>query len=94
MTIEEVEEAKLPALTSDGQLSRSGYIDKVVVNIGRGMSVIKKNVRYSLHNSTVLVVQALVLSHLDYSPVIWSSAAKKDLTKLQLVQNRSSTPCH
>jgi hypothetical protein len=40
--------------------------------------------------STVLVVQALVLSHLDYYLVIWSSAAKKDLAKLQLAQNRAA----
>ena len=33
--------------------------------------------------------QALVLSHLDYCPAVWTSAAKKDLRKLQLVQNRT-----
>jgi aminoglycoside phosphotransferase len=41
--------------------------------MGRGMSVI--------------VVQALVLSNLDYCPVIWSSASK-----LQLAQNRVARP--
>ena len=34
--------------------------------------------------------QALVVSYLDYCPVIWSSAAKKDLVKLQLAQNRAA----
>ena len=34
--------------------------------------------------------QALVLSHFDYCLVIWSSAAKKDLAKLQLAQNRAA----
>ena len=34
------------------------------------------------------VLQALVLSNLDYHPVVWSSAARKDLVKLQLAQNR------
>ena len=32
------------------------------------------------------VLQALVLSHLDYSPVMWSGA-KNDLGKLQLAKN-------
>ena len=36
------------------------------------------------------VLQALVLSHLFYCPVIWSSAAKKDLVKLQLALNRAT----
>jgi hypothetical protein len=33
-------------------------------------------------------MQGLVLSYLDYCSVIWSGAAKKDLEKLQLAQNR------
>ena len=33
---------------------------------------------------------SLVLSNLDYCPVVWSSAARKDLVKLQLVQNRAA----
>ena len=33
------------------------------------------------------VLQALVLSDLDYCSAMWSSAAKKDLVKLQLAQN-------
>ena len=35
-------------------------------------------------------MQALVLSNLDYCPVALSSAAKKDLVKLQLAQNRTA----
>ena len=33
------------------------------------------------------LVQSLVLTHLNYYPAIWSSAAMKDLQKLQAVQN-------
>lgn len=40
--------------------------------------------------SRVLVVQSLVLSHLDYCPVVWSGAAKKPLSKLQVVQNKAA----
>ena len=36
------------------------------------------------------VLQLLVLSYLDYCPVVWLSAAGKDLVKLQLAQNRAS----
>ena len=41
VTIEQVEEAKLLGRTLDGQLSWSSHIDKVVVKMGTGMSVIK-----------------------------------------------------
>jgi hypothetical protein len=41
VTIEQVEEAELLRGTLDGQLSWSSHIDKVVVKMGRGMSVIK-----------------------------------------------------
>ena len=36
------------------------------------------------------VIQALVLSHLEYCPVIWSSATKIDLHKLQIAQNKAA----
>ncbi len=36
------------------------------------------------------VVQALVLSHLNYCSVIWSSVAKKDMWKLQIAQNKAA----
>lgn len=32
----------------------------------------------------------MVLTFLDYCPVVWSSASSKDLEKLQLVQNRAT----
>ena len=36
------------------------------------------------------VLQALVLSKLDYCTVVWSRVARKDLVKLQLAQNRAA----
>ena len=64
------------------------HIDSMVVKIGRGMSVIKRWSAFLNPHSKKQVLQALVLSYLDYSPVVWSSAARKDLDKLQLAQNR------
>ena len=42
------------------------------------------------HHQNKQVPQALVLSYLHYSPVVWLTAAKKDLVKLQLAQNRAA----
>ena len=42
VTIEQVEEAKLPGLTLNGQLLWSSHIDKVAVKMGRGMSFLNR----------------------------------------------------
>ena len=62
VTIEQVEEPKFLGITLDGQLSRASHIDNVFVKMGRGMSVIKRCSAFFTQTSTVLVVQALVLS--------------------------------
>ena len=90
VTIEQVEEAKLLGIILDGQLSWASHIDKVIVKMGRGIAAIKRCSAFFIQKLTVRVVKALVLYHLDYYPVIWSSAAKKDLAKQQLAQMREA----
>jgi hypothetical protein len=60
------------------------------VRLRKGMCVIKICSLFLIQKYIVIVVQALVISHIDYCPVICSSAAKKDLAKLQLPQNRAA----
>ena len=45
---------------------------------------------FCFFDTTLHKASPLVLSYLDYCPVIWSSVAKKDLVKLQLAQNRAA----
>jgi hypothetical protein len=87
VAVEQVEETKLVAGTLDCKLSWSKHRDSMVVKIGRGMSVIKRISAFLIQHR----LQALVLSNLDYCPVVWSSTARKDLVKLQMAQ--SSTFC-
>ena len=68
----------------------SKHIDSMVVKMGRGLSVIKRCSAFLTPRSTKQVLQVLVLSYLNYYPVIWSRAAKKDLVKLQLAQNSAA----
>ena len=51
----------------------------VVVKMGRSLSIIKRCSAFLTTLSTRQVLQALVLSHLDYCSVVWSGATKKDL---------------
>ena len=95
VAIEQVEETKLLGITLDCKLSWSKHIDSMVVKLGRGLAIIKRCSAFLTLLSTKQVLQALVLSNLDYCPVVWSSAARKDLVKLQLAQNRAlSRPGH
>ena len=61
-------------------------VDSMVVKMGRGLSIFTST--FLMPHSKKQVLQALVLSNLDYCPVVWSSAARKDLVKLSLAQIR------
>jgi hypothetical protein len=77
-------------MTLDVQLSWSSYIDKVVVNIGRGVSVIKVCSVFLTQKSTVLVGQALSL--LNYCAAK-KSVVKKEFSKAAAGSEQSSTAC-
>ena len=76
---EQVEETKLLGITLDCKLSWSKHIASMVAKMGRGLAVIKRCSAFLTSHSKKQVLQALVLSNLDYCPVVWSSAASKDL---------------
>ena len=80
---------ELLGVTLDCKLSWSKHIDAVVAKMGTSLSIIVQCYAF-LTTSTRQVLQALVLSHLDYCSVVWSGATKKDLRKLQLAQNRAA----
>jgi hypothetical protein len=50
--------------------------------MGRRLSIIKRYSNLLTALSTRQVLQAIVLSHLDYCSVVWSGATKRDLGKL------------
>ena len=88
--MEQVKEVKLLGVTIDETLSWSTQINNTVVRMINGIYAIRRSA-HMLTNTTIrLVIQSLVLSNLDYCPVIWSSASKQELSKLQLAQNRAA----
>ena len=74
----------------DDLLSWSDHIDHIVAKMGRGIAVSRKCSAYVPSSVMSEVVRSLVLSHLDYCPVIWSNAAEKHMKKLQIAQNRAA----
>jgi hypothetical protein len=90
VAVEQVEDTKLLGVTLDYKLSWSKHINSMVAKMGRGLAVIKRCSAFLTPHSRKQVLQALVLSNPDYCLVVWSSAARKDLVKLQLAQNRAA----
>ena len=70
VAVEQVEETKLLAVNLDCKLSWSKHIDSMVVKMGRGLSVIKRCSAFLTPLSKKQVLQALVLSNIDYCPVL------------------------
>ncbi len=90
IAIEQVRKTKLLGVMLDEQLSWSDHIDGIVAKMGRGIAMIRKCSTYLTSSVISQVIQSLVFCHLQYCPVIWSAASKKDINKLQLVQNRAA----
>ena len=90
ISVEQVTNVKLLGVKLDNLLSWSDQIDHIVSKMGRGIAISRKCSAYVSSSVMNDVVRSLVLSHLDYCPVIWSSAAEKHLKKLQIAQNRAA----
>lgn len=88
--IQQVKTIKLLGLTIVSSLSWSDHIDNIVSKMGRGIGMTRKCSSYLTPTILKQVIHSLVLSHLEYCPVIWSSATKKDLQKLQVAQNKAA----
>ena len=91
MAVEQVEVSKLLAVTMDCKLSWSKHIDTTVAKMGRSISMIKHCSTFFTARSTMQVLQALVLSHLNWCSVVWSGATKKGLRKIAIGSEQGST---
>jgi hypothetical protein len=69
----------------------SKHIDAVVAKMGSSLSRIKSCSTFLTVLSTRQLLQALVLSHLDYCSVVWSGATKKGLRKMPIGSEQGST---
>lgn len=58
--------------------------------MGCGIAVTKKCCHYVNQDTLRIVAESLILCHLSYCTEVWSSASKKDLTKIQVVQNKAA----
>ena len=88
--IEQVNTIKLLGVTIESSLSWSKQINNIVIKMGRGIGMARKCSAFITPSIMKSVIHSLVLSNLEYCPVIWSSATKSDLRKLQVAQNKAA----
>ena len=88
--VEHVCETNVLGVTFDHNLSWSKQIDTVVGKMGRGVSVVKRISKIPSPDVRRQVLNALVLSQLDYCLVIRSNTSVHNLRKLQVAQNRAA----
>ena len=88
--IEQVHEVKLLGITIDNQMTWSKHIDNIVCRMGRGVAAVRRVSTCLTVETRKQVLNAIVLSLMDYCFIVWSSASKRDLDRLQKAQNKAA----
>jgi len=88
--ITHVEQAELLGLTIDQRLTWGSHIDKTKNKMAGILATIRRHRKYFTKSILRSVIQALVLSHIDYGSVLLSSAPQTHIDGLQVVQNRAA----
>lgn len=83
MCLIQVQETKLLGVFLDERLSWSKHINKTVAKMGTGISVVKRYIKLLTNCSQKLVIQALILSNIDYCPVVWSNATRDKIKNIR-----------
>ena len=88
--VNQVKETKLLGVILDERLTWSTQINIRITKMGAGISVIIRCAKYLTNTSKKQVMQALILSNIDYCPVVWSNLTMDEIKKLQVAQNRAA----
>ena len=88
--IEQVTEVKLLGVYIDNKLSWSKHIEFITKSMGKSVAAVRRCRQYLPVDLMKLVARTLIISHLDYCPIIWANAKQKDLYRLQLMQNKAA----
>lgn len=89
-SLQQVDKARLLGLVIDSNLSWSEHINTIVNKMGRAIATTKKCCHYVKRDTLEIITKSLILCHLTYCSEVWSSASRKDLTKLQIAQNKAA----
>uniref|UniRef100_A0AAQ5ZG27 Reverse transcriptase domain-containing protein n=1 Tax=Amphiprion ocellaris TaxID=80972 RepID=A0AAQ5ZG27_AMPOC len=88
--IEQVVEAKLLGVKVDNMLSWNNQITYILNKFGKSLAMVRccsKCIPYSVRK---ILVESIVLCHLDYCSIIWSATTESNFNKLQVAQNKAA----
>lgn len=88
--IQQVSEAKMLGVIIDDKLSWKQHINKISIRMCGIMASVKRCAPFLHQSALKQLFQALLLSNLDYCPIIWSNANADLIDKLQKTQNRAA----
>lgn len=88
--IEQVTEVELLGVLIDSRMSWTKQIDEMLKKMGRAMAAIRYCKIYLPRHLIKQLMEALVLSQLDYCTVIWSNTSECNLNRLQVAQNKAA----
>ena len=84
---------KYLGMTLDSTLNSNLHIAQIIKCVCHKMTLLAKLKRY-LNESTALVIyKSMLLPYLDYGDIIFCNSNKKDLDKLQRLQNKCLRIC-
>lgn len=89
-TIEQVAEAKLLGLTVDNMLTWNNQIKNILNKMGKYMAMVRHCKKCIPHSIRKMLVESIVLCHIDYCSSIWSTTTETNLNKLQVAQNKAA----
>ena len=84
---------KYLGITLDSTLNFTKHIASVIHQICYKMTLLAKMKKYLKDESAVLIYKTKLLPYFDYAVVIISQANKKDVDKLQTLQNKCLRIC-
>ncbi|XP_035699698.1 uncharacterized protein LOC118432269 [Branchiostoma floridae] len=89
-SLQQVPTVKLLGVHVDQNLTFDNHIDHVVKNCNRSMAQVNRVRKLLPRRLRIKLIQALVLTHLDYCSSVWASTSRKNINRLQVVQNRAA----
>ena len=75
-------------------IDRQNHIDKIIGKMGRRMSIIRRCSSFFIPSSTLFVIQAWALSHIDCCPAFWSIKNCPSFSKCRIEQHTLHSGVH
>lgn len=88
--IEQVTETKLLGVTVDCKMTWDSQIKQILNKMGRSMAFVRHCRTCLSTRMRRTLVESIVLCHLDYCSIIWSTTTEANLNKLQVAQNKAA----